>query len=332
MSLIDRVIVPLKNRVRYTPFLRALATCLMADMDFPAVIGVDPTNICNLRCTFCGPITMREKKGVMDLALYRRLLDECRARRKLWMLVLHNFGEPLMHPAIAEMVVLAKRQRVARSVNFSTNGTRLTRAMARALILAGLDGLVISVDAYSREEYLELKGRDCLGRIEENAREIMALKKDLGRENPHVSAKMVRRRGYEQTFSPFLKKWASLVDEAALTPYSNWGDRVADNGTETVPAKRFACHFLWYYPAVCWDGRVFFCCAACDREAVVGDLNRATMAEIWTGEKLREIRKAHLEGRFDRIPSCRNCTYWAESRVNLDRFFHHKQRKAGRES
>lgn len=325
MRGLKELIVPFKNRVRYNRFFRGLATCMMVSVDFPAVIGVDPTNICNLKCTFCGPATMKDKKGRMEMALYERLLNQCRGQRKLWMLMLHNFGEPLLNPDIAEMVRLAKKKDITRSINFSTNGTLLTEAMARDLITAGLDGLVISVDAYSRDQYKELKGRDCLDQVEANARTIMGLKSKMKRSNPHVSAKMVRRRGFEDTFNPFLKKWSAIVDEAALTPFSNWGDRISDPQAGELGDKRYACHFLWYYPAISWDGRVFFCCAACDKEAVIGNLNESSLAEIWKGTALRAVRQAHLEKRFDEIKSCRRCTYWAESRINLDWYLKAKQ-------
>jgi radical SAM protein with 4Fe4S-binding SPASM domain len=320
MKALDRFIVPLKNLVRYTPVLRSIAMRSMIDMDFPAVIGVDPTNICNLKCRFCGPNLMKGPKGEMDLSLYEKIINECRAQKKLWMLVLHNFGEPLHNKNIVRMVELAKKENISRSVQFSTNGTLLNEEIAAGLIKAGLDGIVFSVDAYTREEYKDLKGRDLLGKVEENAKMIMRIKKNEKSRTPHISAKMVRRRGFEHTFKPFIKKWSGIVDQAALTPYSNWGDMVEYKGTETMARKRFACHFLWYYPVVNWDGRVFFCCAACDDEAVIGDLNDSTMVDIWRGDKLKKVRLAHLERRYNEIRGCSRCTYWAESRLNLDKW------------
>ncbi len=325
MKALDSLIVPLKNRTRYIRLLRNISTRMMVSREFPAVIGVDPTNICNLKCAFCGPIRMKERKGVMDMVLFERLLDECLNHRKLWMLILHNFGEPLMNKDIARMVSLAKAKDIARSVTFSTNGTLLTEDLARELVNSGLDGLVFSVDAYNREDYASLKGKDLLERVVENARCIMRLKKELKTKRPHVSAKMVRRKGYEHTFSPFVKMWSVLVDEAVLTPFSNWGNQVVYEGTEVVPTDRFACHFLWYYPVVSWDGRVFFCCAACDQESVIGDLNESSMEEIWKGAELKSVRLAHLHKRFGEIRSCSHCTYWAESGIDLDAFLYKKQ-------
>jgi radical SAM protein with 4Fe4S-binding SPASM domain len=314
----DWNIISLKNMVRSNRILRGIVTRVMISRDFPAVIGVDPASTCNLACTFCGPRLMSEPRGVMPLSLFAKLIDEIAAHKKLWMLILHNFGEPLMNPDLAAMVALAKKQRVARSVQFATNATLLTEEKSRALIDARLDGIVLSVDALTREEYRELKGMDLLDTVRENACTLMSLKRRLRSAKPHVCAKMVRRQDYAHTFKPFLREWRTIVDEAALTSYSNWGDAVDYNGTQKQLPPRYACHFLWYYPAVNWDGRVFFCCAACDPSAVIGDLKDQSLSEIWHGERLAQVRKAHLEKRFSDISVCARCTYWSESGVNLD--------------
>jgi radical SAM protein with 4Fe4S-binding SPASM domain len=234
------------------------------------------------------------------------------------MLILHNFGEPLLNDHIADMVRFARSKRVAGSIQFATNGVQLTPRLSRDLVLAGLDGLVISVDALTKEEYSVLKGRDCLATVMDNAREFMRIKRELKSATPHVCAKMVRRKGHEKEQREFLKLWSGIVDEAALSAYSNWGGVVGYEGDIAVPHRRYACHFPWYYPVVNWDGRVFFCCAACHDDAVIGDLNDASLYAIWHGAAINEIRQAHLDGRFSANSTCSRCTYWSESRVNLD--------------
>jgi radical SAM protein with 4Fe4S-binding SPASM domain len=263
---------------------------------------------------------MNEPKGTMELSLFEDIIEQCSMQKRLWMFILHNFGEPLLNPSIARMVSMAKERNIARSIQFATNGLLLTESKARDLIEAGLDGIVFSVDAYSGEEYKALKGKDMLDKVVENARTFIRVKKELKSSSPHVCAKMVRRKGYEHTFEPFLKMWSEIVDEAALTSFSNWGAMVGYDGSEEIPTQRYACHFLWYYPAINWDGRVFFCCAACDADAVIGDLRESSLSDIWHGERLAEVRRAHLEGRFDKIAPCSKCSYWSESRVNLDKW------------
>lgn len=317
----------LKNVIRYRPFLRRLVTKRIIDFSFPAVIGIDPTTRCNLNCSFCGPHQSGLPDGLFPIELYHRVIEESLRHGRRQMLVLHNSGEPLLNPDIYEMIAVAKRSRAARVVQFSTNAVNLTRENSVKLIESGLDGLVISVDAATREDYAELKGRDCLEKVVENARGLMEEKRRLKSSTPWVSAKMVRRRGREDTFDRFLQFWGEIVDEAALTPFSNWGGQIAYAGTETVPRERFACHFLWYYPVIQWDGTVYCCCGSTAPAGVIGNLNEKPLAEIWRDEPLSRLRRLHLEKRYDRAGPCGECTYWSESRVNLDGWLRRRERK-----
>jgi radical SAM protein with 4Fe4S-binding SPASM domain len=321
MSFIDSIIIPLKNTVRSNPVLRAAATCCMSLRHFPAVVGVDPSGICNLNCTFCGTKHSRESGTIMSPELFEKILSELSTQKKLWMLILHNFGEPLINPHIGTMVQQAKNKSIARSIQFATNGTLLTAAISKALIEAELDGLVVSVDALTPEDYAALKGKNLLSEIISNATRLQHLKKELRSKKPYVSAKMVRRAGFENTFEPFLQKWSSIANEAALTPYSNWGGAVPEDASQNIPAQRYACHFLWYYPAIASDGRVFCCCATDDSEAILGNVNNNSLESLWNGTILAGIRKAHLEGNYSKCRPCSQCTYWAESRINLNFWF-----------
>jgi len=327
MKNISALKASLKNIIRYNSFLRGLVTRHMISLEFPSVIGLDPTSSCNLNCTFCGPRKSGLPDGMLSMDIFNRVIDESLRYGKRQMLILHNSGEPLLNENIYEMISIAKKKKVARVIQFSTNGLLIDEKNAEALIKSGLDGLVISVDAYTPQEYLELKGRDCLARVIENTKILMAAKKRLGSSTPFVSAKMVRRVGYEGTFKPFLAFWKTIVDEAALTPYSNWGGGVPYQGTEIIPRNRFACHFLWYYPAINWDGTAYFCCASTDSGAVIGNINEKSLAEIWRDEPLAKIRRMHLERNYESAGPCANCTYWAESGVNLDSWLKKKSRR-----
>jgi radical SAM protein with 4Fe4S-binding SPASM domain len=327
MNIVHSFMMPFKNAVRQTPWFRSIITRIMTARDFPAVVGIDSAGGCNLDCTFCGTKHIRQNSpGLMDFELYSRIINELSQHKKLWMLILHNFGEPLLNPRLADMVVLAKKKNVSRVVQFSTNATLLTQKRSNELINAKLDGIVISVDALTREEYTALKGCDLFDEVISNTKGLMKEKQSCGSSVPFVSAKMVKRQGFEHTFKPFLSFWKKIVDEAALTSYSNWGGSVSENGLQPDFSKRYACHFLWYYPAIAHDGKVFCCCATADDEAIIGDIRTQSLYDIWHGEKLAAIRQAHLKKRFSKIRPCAKCTYWAESNVNLDVWLQHRGR------
>lgn len=320
-ELYDKLKISLKFTIRYTPILRAIFTLILVDRKFPSVIGIDPTNICNLKCKFCPTWKMKWEKGYIELRLIKKIINEVKASgKKLWMVILHNFGEPTLHKELGEIVKIIKESKITRSIQFATNGVALNEKIARELIEAKLDGLTFSVDALTRDEYKEIKGVDALERVKQNAKLIKKIKQELKSKLPHVSAKLVKMTKNRKEWKTFLKEWKSLVDEVALTEYTNWGGNVEYEGVYKIPKKRYACQFLWYYPVIAWNGDVYICCATISQKAIIGNLYKNTLKEIWEGEKMKEIRKAHLQKRFNDIEPCKNCTYWAESKVNLDWF------------
>jgi len=67
-------------------------------VDFPEVILIDNCNACNLRCSMCDHKNMKEyrKVQIMDLGLYKELIDEIAIENpnaRVWEIF---FGEPFM--------------------------------------------------------------------------------------------------------------------------------------------------------------------------------------------------------------------------------------------
>src|SRR5215210_2556474 len=59
----------------------------------PEIVQIESTNICNAKCVFCPRDDMHRKQGVMDMALYQKIVDECAALGITHVRV-HNYGEP----------------------------------------------------------------------------------------------------------------------------------------------------------------------------------------------------------------------------------------------
>ena len=80
---------------------------------------VEITNVCNLRCSFC-PGTAREKK-FLDPADFRVLAEKLRPWTDY--LYLHVMGEPLLHPALGEILDICDA--LGLRVCVTTNGVLL---------------------------------------------------------------------------------------------------------------------------------------------------------------------------------------------------------------
>ena len=103
---------------------------------------VELTNYCNLKCTYCPLSISTRPKGFMDRKVFIKVLNHIeKTGQKL--LVLHNFGEPLLHPQLEDFIFLASQRGFI--PGFSSNGLLLTEKKFIDLIHAGLRWMGISL-------------------------------------------------------------------------------------------------------------------------------------------------------------------------------------------
>src|SRR5678810_1295733 len=117
----------------------------------PDIVQIESTNLCNAKCVFCPRDEMHRRQGVMDLDLFKKIVDEC-AELGITHVRVHNYGEPFLDKQLVEKVRYAKARGIA-EVGMISNGSLITEEIARGMIDAGLDAINISVDASGKEVF-----------------------------------------------------------------------------------------------------------------------------------------------------------------------------------
>lgn len=107
----------------------------------PEVAQIEITNRCNFNCAMCQRIPLKVPLKDMEESVYRRIIDRFEPIKEV---TLTGWGEPLMHPKIIKMIEYAKKK--DRWVSLTSNGSLLTRDLAKKLIQAGLDSVSFSID------------------------------------------------------------------------------------------------------------------------------------------------------------------------------------------
>lgn len=290
-------------------------------LDTPYMIQMFPAYGCNFRCGFCLHALDRRRHGYisdvpfMDMALYRKCIDDMAGfRRKLKMLRFAAIGEPLLHRDIAEMVRYAKRANVAQSVDIVTNAALLTPELSDKLIDAGLDRLRISVEGLSAEDYKKNAGHEInFERFVEQIRYFYEHSRST-----HVYIKiidyMVQEPEEEQRFWELFRPISHSIAIEHLTPtieeidYDRLsGGMAADkpqNGDTLLDAE--VCPQGFYMMQINPDGKVVPCCSM-KYPAVLGDVKRQSVPEIWHGEAFNRFRGRMLRSREQAGPVCRDC-------------------------
>jgi radical SAM protein with 4Fe4S-binding SPASM domain len=123
----------------------------------PIKIEMDITNQCNIRCVMCpfsDPAVGGRKRKDLNLETFQRWADEMFSWAAQVGLM---FGtEPTLNKNLLQFVKIAKAYRVP-NVYFSTNGMKLTPALAASLIEAGLDEVNVSLDAGTKETFQRIR-------------------------------------------------------------------------------------------------------------------------------------------------------------------------------
>lgn len=147
----------------------------------PAMVDLEPTARCNLRCGFCHvPGWERAKLPDMTLEMFDRILA---ALPSLISIKIQGMGEPFLNRDLCEMIARANRNDIA--VTVITNGTILDGRMLDALFRSPPAFLLFSLDTADPNIFRSMRGADMHGRVLENIRGAVRRKKRRA-DNPVV--------------------------------------------------------------------------------------------------------------------------------------------------
>jgi MoaA/NifB/PqqE/SkfB family radical SAM enzyme len=276
--------------------------------DFPAVVLIDSTNYCNLACSMCGHRVMTREKGVMDMMLLRKIIDEIAEVDRdirVWMVF---FGEALiLRYKLYWMIHYAKSKGLT-DVVLNSNANLLDRDACLSLIECGLDAIYVGIDAFSPETYARVRVKGDYGKVVDNVNNLLQTEKELGVSNPRVFVQFVEMDENAHEVRPFTEYWTGQGATVKIRPKISWANTV-EAGNLTA-GDRYPCYWAMRTMNICWDGRVVLCAVDFDAQYVAGDLNRQSMRQVWN-DQLKLIRDLHSRGEYDKLPPfCSRCGDW----------------------
>jgi pyruvate-formate lyase-activating enzyme len=277
----------------------------------PDRLYVESTSFCNLHCVMCptGLGTIKRKKGYMDMGLFQRIVNEVAPHDPA--IVLHSWGEPMMHPRLFDMIRYARRHELWTET--STNITLLNEDRARAAIDAGLDQLFLAMDGVTKATYERVRVGADYDTTVRNIETLLGLKQSRG-SRMRIVMQIIAMQETRAEVDEFVRRWTRAgIDQVNVKHLDTWGaqdDRIAAHalGTEEPPVRR-PCPNLWYHGYIFWDGTLTSCERDYDALTPLGNVKDGVLA-AWHGEQMRTLRKMHADGDFA-APACRNCVEWS---------------------
>jgi radical SAM protein with 4Fe4S-binding SPASM domain len=250
-----------------------------------------------------------EKKGFMDLELYKKIIDEISVYAHD--ICLSHRGEPLMHPDIFEMIEYAKKKKLY--VRLHTNATLLTEEKSCKLLESGLDLISFSFDGYDKETYERIRVNANFDETLNNIANLLKLKRERKKKNPYTILEVIEFPEYAQEMNHAKRKKFEMtlnsmhIDEFIIKKLHNWGGDYSLK-TEKKKSENFLpCTFPWYASVILWDGTVVPCPQDFFGCYQVGNVSDIMLSELWNNDKMSSLRRKMVNKDIHDLKTCISC-------------------------
>jgi len=282
---------------------RAAATLPREDFPFPLYVIIEPTNRCNLACIMCPSKAQTRSHGVMDLDMWRGIMDEIALvspQTVVWPAIM---GESLL---LGEKFfsMLEYSRSLDLAVVLNTNATLLTPEISLRLVALGLREIIVGLDAFLPETYAKIRVGGDFARVVDNTRQLIA---HAGK--TRVTVQFIEQEANSSEKEAFVEYWRRQGAWVKLRPRLGWGAGV--DAPELIlgqDERPGICPWLMRTVSVHWNGAVAQCDGDWDQQNPAGNLANSSLGGIWQGE-LAARRDRHRRGDFDFEP-CKSCLDW----------------------
>jgi len=289
----------------------------------PLFVSVEPAAVCQLRCPECpvGNGEGRKAKGerTMSLEVWHRVLSEIRDTALI--IQFYFQGEPLLNKDLPQMIREAHEAGLYTIV--STNAQAMTEAMAKALVSAGLDRIIVSMDGLTDESYNAYRVG---GSLEKTKAALKWLRKSKSRhleisKSPIIEMQCLRLRSNEHEWAEFKRQYKALGADrlvfktAQLYDYANGHPLMPSNpkysryiqGEDGLYHRRKlskGCWRVWSGVVVTTNGDVLPCCYDKNHAYAYGNIMDSPLKELFANDKAMAFRKTAFQ-QFPKI--CQEC-------------------------
>jgi radical SAM protein with 4Fe4S-binding SPASM domain len=285
---------------------------LKKSLGSPVIKLIEPTNACMMNCLMCPRKQMKRKVQYMDFELFKRIIDQAKWDDNLW---IHNFGDPLLHPKIIDMIKYVAKKGI--KARISTNPNLLSEKMCNNLINSGLYELMISLDAIDDKTYKYIRGPNAnYNTAVKNINRFLRLKKE-NKSKIKVTMAMVQMKANKYDVEKYKEIWTKEgMDSLSIHKISilDASDaKIVEQGDDELFSKQFKhkennfCAEPWIGMVVTASGKVVTCCLDYDEKYIVGDLNKESLKDIWNNGKMQLIRKQVQKKILHQNPLCKTC-------------------------
>ena len=320
-----------KNRTAFQNYLRAkyeMYTRAVDVQSYPYFIGIDPSDICQLRCTTCPTgidnerkkqhITsftpFRSKRALLAPDLFDCLMDEL--GESLFWINFYNYGEPLLNKHLTAFIRKARDRDIYTDIHTNLS-LPLSDERIDEVMSCGLDALSASVDGFSQETYQRHRVGGNLSLVKSNLERLAAARNRLGSKTDITYAFLVfsfnehelpATRAYCQNLGINFDPREAFIDDPSWLPSYRRNEKphspppgglIRDDINNSYwPLPNVAdrahpsCAWHYGYSIVTAGGPVAPCCPVARDKDDLGTVipGEVSFGDIWTGDLMRKSR------------------------------------------
>jgi sulfatase maturation enzyme AslB (radical SAM superfamily) len=215
------------------------------------IYTLEITSYCNMYCSYCPQPKMQRPKGHMSSETLEKCISIFKVRPNNNRLVIHHFGEPLMHPKLEERLLQIAEADL--DIEFSTNGLLLEDGLPMLLSIPAKIVITLSVHQWS---------------------------------NLHMNVYLKALKGWQDRVAGTnieIRKVYNVNEVAKEAVFHNW------TGGKDLGANRPDCFFLKdNWGVVYWNGDIVNCCADSEGSGgIIGNVHDvaalSVKSEEWHG-------------------------------------------------
>ena len=280
--------------------------------DYPLLVDIELSALCNLSCPMCYTITDKFKEEVdaknMDFDLFKKIIDEIGGKVPAIRLSLR--GEPTLNRNFIECIRYAKENGI-KEVSTLTHGKKLEPSYFKKMVEAGIDWITVSIDGLD-DEYEKirkpLKFKDTFRKV----RQMQEYKDENGLNKPVIKIQSLWP-AIRKNPTAFYNSFEPVSNLIAFNPLIDYLQK--DSDIEYI--DNFVCPQLYQRIVIGADGSVMMCSNDEENSHIIGDANHETLHSIWHGEALNKVRALHKKkDGFKAINVCKKCYLPRETEVS----------------
>jgi len=306
-------------------------------LKYPPFLEIEVTTKCNLKCVMCEHTYWHEPSRDMTFQEFKFIIDQF---PKLKWIGLTGIGESLLNKDFLKMLRYVKSKSIY--VELYDNFIFTTPEISREFINIGVDRIIASVDAATKETYEIIRVGANFENTINNLKNFIKLKKEMNSHFPELDFHFIVSKLNVNEIPEYVNLIHSLQPHGSKIIFTRvlyWFEKIKNLYIDQIPqeivrdaekrAQNFDLRIGWgadilrekppiqrckefIMPFVFVTGDVICCCATNEanrrdfqKETSFGNVLKEPFKNIWNSKKYKDFRKTIKKGTAP--VQCQNC-------------------------